>query len=713
MKENAIRYRKLSFVNFPGKLAEEADAEKRQYPDKYCFVLGAGASKSSGIKTGEQLVELWEKELCEENPTEHQRWKDSLGITGENRSSFYGAYFSKMFQDPWKGHLYLEEEMHDKHPGAGYVMLSAILCHTRHNIVITTNFDRMTEDAIGRYQNRLPMVIGHEYLLPYFRPQIERPYILKIHRDLLLAPKNTKPETEKLSEEWKECLDRVFRSYHPIFIGYAGNDKSLMNFLNDNAEKFRGGDWRSPYWTLYGKTALSPDAERFMNAAGGYVVQDCDFDVFLLLLGKALKAPPWPTLDRQKEALETDYRRINEKMNEAFALGTQSPERAEPERGAAEGRSPRADQPDPDRVRQVEELSQAVERFSGDKDPRSRDARYRQAVLAHNRGDYGEAEGLLRQLTAEEPENAKYHDQLSTALHEMKRYEEARAEHQRAVELEPGNAYYHNQLGVTLYEMKRYAEARAEHQRAVELEPENALYHNQLGVTLHLMKRYAEALAEHQRAVELEPENARYHDNLGVTLYEMKRYAEARAEYQRAVELEPENARYHDNLGGTLHWMKRYEEARAEKQRAVELEPENALYHNQLGVTLNEMKCYAEARAEHQRAVELEPGNARYHNQLGVTLHEMKRYEEARKEEQLAVDMEPENAFYRYELGNTLRKMKRYQAALAETEQAIALEPDNPKYYRSLEWLYMDWGKFAEARKARKKAEALLETGGN
>ena len=100
-------------------------------------------------------------------------------------------------------------------------------------------------------------------------------------------------------------------------------------------------------------------------------------------------------------------------------------------------------------------------------------------------------------------------------------------------------------------------------------------------------------------------------------------------------------------------------------------------------------------------------------NQLGVTLHEMKRYEEARKEEQLAVDMEPENAFYRYELGNTLRKMKRYQAALAETEQAIALEPDNPKYYRSLEWLYMDWGKFAEARKARKKAEALLETGGN
>ena len=170
------QYRKLRFLDFPQKLAAEADSQKAVHPKRYCFVLGAGASKSSGIRTGEELVCMWDTDLCEEDETEHRRWKESLGITRNNRGNYYGAYFARRFPDPWDGHEFLESMMCNKHPGAGYAMLSSILCHTSHNIVITTNFDRMTEDAISRYQKQFPMVIGHEYLLPYFRQQLQRLY---------------------------------------------------------------------------------------------------------------------------------------------------------------------------------------------------------------------------------------------------------------------------------------------------------------------------------------------------------------------------------------------------------------------------------------------------------------------------------------------------------------------------------------------------------
>ena len=573
MEKKIKQYRMLKFSEFPKTLAKEADPKEAEHPKRYCFVLGAGASKSSGIKTGEELVRIWEEEMSQADGEEHQRWKDALGITKENQSSFYGAYFSRKFQDPWDGHFFLEREMQGKHPGAGYVTLADILCNTLHNLVITTNFDRMTEDAIARYQKKLPMVIGHEYLIPYYRPQISRPYIMKIHRDLLLDPKNSEEETEELTQEWKNCLDRVFQSYNPIFIGYAGNDRSLMEFLNENAGKFRNGTWRCPYWTLYQKTALSPAAERFMNAAGGWVVQDCDFDLFFIRLGYFLNVPPWPTLEEQKTALEEDYRRINEKMNAALSIRQKTVEFAKAGTGIQEAAqtSSETKQADAGLIKQTEELSQAVERLTGDTDPESRGARYRKAIQAYNRENYTEAEALLRQLVKEEPENAGYHDQLSTTLHEIERYEEAEAEERRAVELEPENAIYHNQLGVTLHEMKRYEEARAEKQRAVELEPENAFYHDQLGVTLHEMKRYEEARAEKQRAVELGPENAGYHASLGVTLREMGRYEEALRETEQAIALEPEEPDHYDRLESLYSAWGKPKEARKAKEQAEKL----------------------------------------------------------------------------------------------------------------------------------------------
>ena len=59
-----MSYEELSLSGF---LKEMKEASSGFHPRKFCFVLGAGASKSSGIKSGQELVNIWDKELLERN----------------------------------------------------------------------------------------------------------------------------------------------------------------------------------------------------------------------------------------------------------------------------------------------------------------------------------------------------------------------------------------------------------------------------------------------------------------------------------------------------------------------------------------------------------------------------------------------------------------------------------------------------------------------
>ena len=60
-------YEKLSLVGMRDEIAE---ASKGTYARKFCFFLGAGASKRSEIKTGQELVQIWDKKLEVSNKEE-------------------------------------------------------------------------------------------------------------------------------------------------------------------------------------------------------------------------------------------------------------------------------------------------------------------------------------------------------------------------------------------------------------------------------------------------------------------------------------------------------------------------------------------------------------------------------------------------------------------------------------------------------------------
>ena len=633
-----MSYEKLSLSGF---VEEMKMVSTGAHPRKFCFVLGAGASKSSGIKSGQELVDIWDRELLERNREGHLAWKKAQGINEENQYEFYSQYYERRFRLPGDGYNYLEKMMAYASPNIGYVMLSYLLSHTDHNVVITTNFDHLIEDAVNYYEHTIPLVIGHESLAHYVTKQINRPMIIKIHRDLLLDPKNRIDEVGKLHDHWKRALDIVFSEYHPVFIGYAGNDKSLMDFLNNNSEKILKQEWRLPYWMLYKTDKMSEDVLHFLNESGGYLISHNGFDKVLYLLGAA-SGYSVPTREEFLSDAEKRFEQLVDSIDEFTEKSVAGKETDQREEDSEEGTD-------------GSEIGEAVQRVTNQAEQQSL---YLKALIFRSSGDYEEAIQIYKELIERNPDNARYHNSLGIALQGMKRYEEAFGEKQKAVELDPENADYHDSLSVTLHEMGKYEEALEETRKAVELEPESARYHDSFGTTLHGMGRYEEALKEKRKAVELEPENARYHDSLGVTLHDMGRYEEALKEKRKAVELEPKNVRYHGSLGDTLEEMGRYEEAFKEKRKAVELEPKNAWYHGSLGITLYNMGRYEESLGEMKKALELEPENAWYHDSLGDTLQEMGRYEEALEEKRKAVELEPENAQYH----NPHPKLK-YQAA--------------------------------------------------
>ncbi len=275
-------------LSISGFIKEMKDVSYGTHPRKFCFVLGAGASITSGIKSGQELVDIWEKELLERNGTAHSNWKSENGITEENQYSFYSQYYERRFnRQPIDGYNYLEKLMEHAKPNAGYVMLAYLLTKTPHNVVITTNFDHLVEDAVSYYSQVLPLVIGHEALAHYITGHVTRPTIVKIHRDLLFDPKNKTNELEVLHDNWKNALNVIFTNYHPIFIGYAGNDNSLMDYLIENGQKFLQNEWCFPYWMLYKTDRLNGKTLNFLQEAGGYWIRHSGFDESLYLMGAA------------------------------------------------------------------------------------------------------------------------------------------------------------------------------------------------------------------------------------------------------------------------------------------------------------------------------------------------------------------------------------------------------------------------------------------
>lgn len=125
-------------------------------------------------------------------------------------------------------------------PNYGYAVLSSLMCQEagRFNVALTTNFDDLLVDSFFYFRKKeRPLVIHHDSLAPFIRPTHSRPLIVKLHGDHRLSPRNTILETSSLDKLVSQRVSTVLHDRGLIFIGYGGNDESILAMLDDLPEE--------------------------------------------------------------------------------------------------------------------------------------------------------------------------------------------------------------------------------------------------------------------------------------------------------------------------------------------------------------------------------------------------------------------------------------------------------------------------------------------
>lgn len=251
----------------------------------YCLFLGAGASVTSGISSGAQLVDEWRKELYEflsENTYTEIREARQYLIDKESSwydpSNEYSSLFQKKFDLPSQRRRFVEKQVDSKLPSIGYSYMVSLFQSGYFDTTFTTNFDDLINEAFYQFSRERPTLCAHDSSIKSVSVNSSRPKIIKLHGDYLFdSIKSTLNETESLETNTREKLIEFTKKYGLIFIGYAGNDRSIIDVINYllRQDEFLGN---GIYWCFRKDDEINPDLHKILKKDKVYYIDIDGFD---------------------------------------------------------------------------------------------------------------------------------------------------------------------------------------------------------------------------------------------------------------------------------------------------------------------------------------------------------------------------------------------------------------------------------------------------
>ena len=470
----------------------------------FAWVLGAGASRASGIPTASELVQRWLVEIytrMDRGGLTLEQWAnaENLGIKGfefKLATSFYSQIYLTRFRNyPDEGYAYLEDIMAGRDPSPGYSILAKLMEDTRHRVAITTNFDNLIADALSIYTATYPFVCGHESLTSYARVSMRRPLVCKIHRDLLLSPKNDPRSLRRLHDSWGNVIRSMLTHFTPIFIGYGGNDDSLMDLL----ESLDPGEIRGqPLWCYYEKHFPSERIVDLMKQHKGILIPVPDFDLLMVLIGNEMGVRALDeVLEKRAKARTEKYRK------QILGLDTL----AHPAAAAA--------------------LRETLDRAGGP---------LAWVLKAKNETDKKKSEALYQQGLELFPRPLMYNF-AGIYYSSLNQFDKSEELHRKAYRSDSDDASYAYNLGSLLLRMdKNYDEAEMLLRRAVRLASDTATRAISIAGLAGLLclkrQKYEESEQLFIESLELQPESSSTRLGYSWLLIVLQRFAEARQELE-------------------------------------------------------------------------------------------------------------------------------------------------------------------------------------
>lgn len=262
--------------------------------------LGAGASISSGIPSGGELVWHFKREILnslgkingkkiqdlkiEDNKKTIQSYFDAKGEN--NIANPYSYYFAQCYPDPLVRKEFLTNLVRDKRPSVGFMCLSAMVEQQKINTVWTTNFDDLIEKAINGLNYISCQIVSPENSGSVRNFRADIPTVVKLHGDFRYDPlQNTDEELQKLEESLHQYFVNASTKRGLLVVGYSGSDESILQSLEkslENSNAFpKGLIWCIPKGVTPNErlTQLIENANA-QNQRSGFMVID-SFDYFL------------------------------------------------------------------------------------------------------------------------------------------------------------------------------------------------------------------------------------------------------------------------------------------------------------------------------------------------------------------------------------------------------------------------------------------------
>lgn len=282
----------------------------------YSFLIGSGCSISSNVRSGEQLITEWKKQVLDEfnNGFEIQKSEDDL-FSNNNYLQWYNpikpyqSLFEHLFPMKELRRKFVEKEVERKEvlPGIGYALLVKLARTYYADSFFTTNFDDLINEAFyiyGGFSFLRPAVCSHESSIDSISIYTTRPKVIKLHGDYLFENIHaTLKETEMLGENSKLKFSEFAKEKGLVVIGYSGNDDSIMNALNELAEdpkNFKNG----VFWCVRDEGLINARVREFIKKCNnvdkrawiiridGFDEFMCELDLYIDPNGKALSFSP-------------------------------------------------------------------------------------------------------------------------------------------------------------------------------------------------------------------------------------------------------------------------------------------------------------------------------------------------------------------------------------------------------------------------------------
>ena len=253
----------------------------------FSLLLGAGASITSGVKTAQEMIGEWRGMMFQRLGRGRVRGEWLKDQPWYEHDDEYSILFETIYDQPSQRRVRVEEAVKGAHPYWGYIYLTNLMSSRFFDVVFTTNFDDLINEACYLYSDaERPIVAAHDSAIQGIRVTFGRPKIIKLHGDFLYDNiKNTLAELETLEANTKRKLYQFAQEYGLVVMGYSGRDRSVMDTLElllRDDENYKQG----VYWCISKGSNISSRLESLLRRDRVYLVEIDGFDEFMAELHK-------------------------------------------------------------------------------------------------------------------------------------------------------------------------------------------------------------------------------------------------------------------------------------------------------------------------------------------------------------------------------------------------------------------------------------------